>query len=489
MSLSSDLISLVLHNGLAKNKYQNSKRVVLDQSPEARPHGAIFLTRTKQALTEARGFIATSEEAVLANQACSHWTPNIFRYGTYSDDRRQVVVGHSENNLKQINAFVVDADFGDHKPHYNQDLLEQFIIKKKDLFDPEIWPTAILETPHGYQVYYVLWKSVFVSKKGTRYPAVEAAKTVSEQLRQSVLKNLPQVDVGCNHFGFFRLPSDDMVRFFEPSLTLDFATLLDWAMEIKLKMTGVTKPSTHDHQVDQPWFSALSRASVVRGDGDLGRNNTLLTLLLATYSSGWDQNRAYDFADEWNSRQPDPLRDTEVRRILKSAFSGNYQGASKAYIQRLMDRWAPEVRPFARTARQNWVKFRKPRHIRKYSHVSEWAQDLVKYVDRLGARSTSLQLTTADIREALHISRDSLNKALDYVAIHGLLRVQRTRGRNGGILLITMMMAGRQIETRRANQSQDWQDFLGLEQGESNVLSVTPGNRPTIVLPGRLMDG
>jgi len=55
--------------------------------------------------------------------------------------------------------------------------------------------------------------------------------------------------------------------------------------------------------------------------------------------------------------------------------------------------------------------------------------------------------------------------------------------------LITMMMAGRQIETRHASQSQDWQEFLGLEQGESNVLSVTPENRPTIVLPGRLMDG
>lgn len=462
MSLSKDLIKLIMHDGLAPAKFKNSKLVVLDQTPEARPHGAVFLTRTKQNLSEARGFIATSQEAVIENLKCSHWTPNIFRYGTYSDDRRKTIVGHTETNLKQINTLVVDADFGNHKPKYSEDMLENFIVKKKDLFDPEIWPTAILETPHGYQAYYVLWKPVFIANKGNRYPAIEAAKTVSEQLRQSVLKKLPQVDVGCNHLGFFRMPSDDMIKFFEPSLTLDFSMLLDWAKDIEAKKAAVIKPGSGPKQTEQPWFNALVQATVVRGDGDLGRNNTLLTMLLACYSSGWGKDRAYDLADEWNSKQPEPLRDTEVRGILRSAYSGKYQGASKTYIQLLMNRWAPEVRAFAHVGRQNWVKFAKPRHMREYSHVSEWAQDLVKYIQRLGARSTSLSLKTADIRAALKISRDSLNKTLDYVAEHGLLRVQRTRGRNGGLVLITMMMAGRQIEAGHSKQAQAWADFLAM---------------------------
>lgn len=462
MSLSKDLIELILHDGLAQAKYKNSKLVVLDQTLEVRPHGAVFLTRTKQNLSEARGFIATSQEAVIDNMGCSHWTPNIFRYGTYSDDVRKTIVGHSEKNLKQINTLVVDADFGDHKPRYSEAMLENFIIKKKDLFDPEIWPTAILETPHGYQAYYVLWKPVFIAKKGTRYPAIEAAKTVSEQLRQSVLKKLPQVDVGCNDLGFFRMPSDDTIKFYEPSLTADFSMLLDWAKDIENKKAAVIKPGSGPKQVDQPWFNALVHATVVHGDGDLGRNNTLLTMLLACYSSGWGQDRAYDLADEWNSKQPEPMRDREVRGILRSAYSGKYQGASKAYIELLMKRWAPEVRPFAHAGRQNWVKFAKPRHMREYSHVSEWVQDLVKYIHRLGARSTSLALKTADIREALKISRDSLNKTLDYVSEHGLLRVQRNRGRNGGLVLITMMMAGRQIEAGHSKQAQDWADFLAM---------------------------
>ncbi|WP_243681517.1 hypothetical protein [Lacticaseibacillus manihotivorans] len=136
MSLSKDLIKLIMHDGLAPAKFKNSKLVVLDQTPEARPHGAVFLTRTKQNLSEARGFIATSQEAVIENLNCSHWTPNIFRYGTYSDDRRKTIVGHTETNLKQINTFVVDADFGDHKPKYSEDMLENFIVKKKRLVRP-----------------------------------------------------------------------------------------------------------------------------------------------------------------------------------------------------------------------------------------------------------------------------------------------------------------------------------------------------------------
>ena len=44
-----------------------------------------------------RGMVITSEEAILENEKkLTHWTPNTYRFGTYADDYRTVVKGHSE---------------------------------------------------------------------------------------------------------------------------------------------------------------------------------------------------------------------------------------------------------------------------------------------------------------------------------------------------------------------------------------------------------
>ncbi|MEG7762943.1 plasmid replication protein, partial [Listeria monocytogenes] len=76
--------------------------------------GVQFVVREKSHLQTSRGvrgFIVTSQEALIAEaDRISHWTPNTYRVGTYSDRNRKYIKGHEEKNLQQINTFVIDID-------------------------------------------------------------------------------------------------------------------------------------------------------------------------------------------------------------------------------------------------------------------------------------------------------------------------------------------------------------------------------------------
>ena len=282
---------------------------------------------------------------------------------------------------------------------------------------------------------------------------------VSEAIRTAVTKQLPQVDPGANHFGFFRKPNEQNVCFFEPSLVHNFGNLLEWAK--RLQSTEGERERVHFRikQVNQPWFAALTRAQVARGNGMLGRNNTLLTLCLAGYSSGWTERNAYDYADQWNYGQRSPLNDHEVQRIVHSAFSGKYQGANRHYIAELIAAYAPDTsKP---TGNQIWRKHAKPREKRQYSHLQEWSEDLVKYVTTKSHQGkNSLHTTTRELRVQLGISSQMLTRLLHYVEEFSLLKVIRKFGRNGGLILETLKTVGRTVQKNKQEIGNAWRIFL-----------------------------
>ncbi|UDK94798.1 hypothetical protein EYB33_00040 (plasmid) [Lysinibacillus sphaericus] len=90
--------------------------------------------------------------------------------------------------------------------------------------------------------------------------------------------------------------------------------------------------------IDSEWFQALIKAVDIRGQkGQIGRNNALFTLALVCYSEGWDKSRTYDFLDEHNYRLLNPLNGSTINSIINSAYSGKYKGASKEYIEALLE--------------------------------------------------------------------------------------------------------------------------------------------------------
>ena len=105
-----NIYSLILKDGLRNNKFKNSHLKLVSSADEGK-RGAIFAYRSKSNMVKARGLVLTSLEAVLENQDnFTHWTPNVYRYGTYADSNKSYTKGHSEKNLSQINTFFIDFD-------------------------------------------------------------------------------------------------------------------------------------------------------------------------------------------------------------------------------------------------------------------------------------------------------------------------------------------------------------------------------------------
>lgn len=73
-------------------------------------------------------------------------------------------------------------------------------------------PTLILESDHGYQVYFVLKTPGYVTKK-SNFKVIDVAK-ISKQFVYSWLK-IVRVDLGCNHFGIARFPQENNIVFKE----------------------------------------------------------------------------------------------------------------------------------------------------------------------------------------------------------------------------------------------------------------------------------
>ncbi|WP_125582674.1 primase C-terminal domain-containing protein [Lacticaseibacillus suibinensis] len=441
-----DAIKTILGETLSTRRY---KRSALVADGMARKSGAVFVCWSKDLLRAAQGVVMTSQEAVLDADGASHWTPNVFRYGTY--ERRGAkfgtIRGHVEKNLKAITTFVVDVDYpAGEKPDYADFDSSCFTIRHGAvLFEP----TYILSTPHGYQAYYVMAAPVWIRRSGDgRYPALASAKHVSQAIRAAVAAQNPYTDTGANDFGFFRLPlSDNLVEVDEDARPA-FAVLQAWSMSVEGQQQ--TKPTKLvSDQVHTQWFEALTQAQVPCAQGSgYGRNNTLLTLCLAQYASGVSEAEAFDYADQWSSFQRQPLRDSEVRAIVRSAYSGRYQGANMSYVRELCERYVPGT--VIKSGAQAWSHFRKPRAQRQYSHQQEWAQDLLRLAERstdrvLGhARFTYLQL-----QQALGISRQSLVRLLNALAKRAQMSIRRVRGRNGGVYLATARMIAKYVQSEK----------------------------------------
>lgn len=441
-----DAIKTILGETLSTRRY---KRSALVPDGMARKSGAVFVCWSKDLLRAAQGVVMTSQEAVLDADGASHWTPNVFRYGTY--ERRGAkfgtIRGHVEKNLKAITTFVVDVDYpAGEKPDYADFDSSCFTIRHGAvLFEP----TYILSTPHGYQAYYVMAAPVWIRRSGDgRYPALASAKHVSQAIRAAVAAQNPYTDTGANDFGFFRLPlSDNLVEVDEDARPA-FAVLQAWSMSVEGQQQ--TKPTKLvSDQVHTQWFEALTQAQVPCAQGSgYGRNNTLLTLCLAQYASGVSEAEAFDYADQWSSFQRQPLRDSEVRAIVRSAYSGRYQGANMSYVWELCERYVPGT--VIKSGAQAWSHFRKPRAQRQYSHQQEWAQDLLRLAERstdrvLGhARFTYLQL-----QQALGISRQSLVRLLNALAKRAQMSIRRVRGRNGGVYLATARMIAKYVQSEK----------------------------------------
>ncbi|EJQ35993.1 hypothetical protein IEE_05513 [Bacillus cereus BAG5X1-1] len=429
-------IELILHKGLRKYKPKNSNaglRVINAQEPfeqkvlngKKNKKGSIFITRKKEDLSApfgTRGVVLASEEAVLDHVGqASHWTPNVFNYGTYSQNGLRTIVGHTEKNLQQINCFVIDMD--------TQSFPMTAIIDVA-LNEGFGVPTMILKTTKGYQVYYVLDKAAYVTHN-KNYISIKSAKRISQNLREMFDENLPQVDLTCNHFGFFRMPSEEnLLMFFEENV-YSFKELQEWSKRqddnkgkeffaSPGKNNVIESPFSKNAPVEQPkqidelWFKqVMNCTNVAPKQTKAGRNNAIFTLSLACFQSEVSIKSTLDMMDQFNSNLEQPLEHSEVRGIVMSAYSGKYQAAHKDYIDRLLQTYATPGQASAfRSPAAFWKKHKKQREDRVRSHWHEWEADIIAFLSMNSKNKPVLYFTQLELCEALSIPRSTLNTVL-----------------------------------------------------------------------------
>lgn len=427
------LYRLCLKDGLMRYKFKNSKEKNILDLEEVK--GSIFVYRSKEDMVLSKGVVLTSEEALKENRnTISHWTPNIYCYGTYIDNSRKITKGHFERNLKQINTFYIDFD--------TNDINECDILSVS--YELGFMPTIIIKTKRGYQAYYVLKSPVYVTKH-TDYKAVDVAKKISVNIRSYFHRqNLP-VDRMCNHFGIARFPKKENVVYFDKNNVYSFSSWLDWSIKEDDRLGNIKKElyvisgSKGIKQINEKWFSLLLNAdSKLKGHKNLlGRNNVLFTLALACYSSGLTEAECTEKLQIFNDKLEEALKEKEYIKIIASAYSSKYTGANRDYILMLCRTWIDEnLTSKDLFTYQVWTKFKKKRTERKRSHYEEWEKDVLNYLQK--KEDVYIEIKKKDIVENLNIPKRSLDIVLNNLKIKNIIFYKATAGRLGGVKIALM---------------------------------------------------
>lgn len=430
---------LILKDGLRNYKFRNSHLKPVSSVEEGK-RGAIFTYRSKAHMIKARGLVLTSMEAIKENQdGFTHWTPNVYRFGSYSDSRRQITRGHAEENLRQINTFVIDFDLSSDDVMTSGDILTAAL-------DLGFMPTLILKSDKGYQAYFVLSEPAYVTAH-SQFKVVKVAKAISQNLRNYFGQTLP-VDMTCNHFGICRIPRTDNIEFFDEEYTYSFQEWLNWSM----KQSDLPFPSKKPNltvisgtegakQTDEPWYKMLMNESNIKGTKDLmGRNSVLFTLALANFSSGVSQGDCEVVLNEFSLRLDEPVTTGELLKIIASAYSGKYEAASRDYIMLLCRAWVnKDLKSADLFTKQRWYKFKKKRADRKNSHLYEWKADVMAYLeDFYQSEDPFIQTTKKALREALSIPERSLDRVLKSLKADQKIFFTIKSGRGGGIRIASV---------------------------------------------------
>lgn len=428
----------ILGSGLREFKYLNSHLKPVGHKEEMK--GSIFGFREKEALKVGRGVILTSIEAMNDNtDSFTHWTPNVYRYGK-KREFGGIVEGYNEKNLRQINTFVIDID--SKSVNWSEILLLGL--------EMGFMPTMILETPKGYQVYHVLSRPAFVTSK-TNYKVIDVAKKISRNLKKAYALKF-KVDMGCNDFGIARVPRKDNVLFFDQDYRYSFGEWLNWSLkqsdslleEAKEPKMRLVRKSDRSRQIDEPWFDMLLHRGQIRGQkGVLGRNNAILTLALAFFSSGKEKENCEFNLYQFNGRLSQPLREVEVKRIIDSAYSGKYKAAQRAYITQLIQTWVDSSLTEAElfTSKTGWYKFARPREERTNSHFKEREADLLAYLrKKCTVDKPYLTCTSKEMAEDLGMSLSTFKTIKKRLVKSNKIKATTTLGRNGSTTLVLLAL-------------------------------------------------
>lgn len=444
---------------------------------KANKRGISFLVRKKEHFTldGVKGFVCGSQQAIQLNaNGSTHWTPNLYCYGEYTDSSRKYIKGFEESNLRQINTFVIDIDSKNYSPG-------EIILHAIDTELGE--PTLIVESNKGYHVYYVLDHPIYITNN-SNFKSLKVAKRISNNLKNCFEKL--GADIGCNDFVFFRIPNQKNIVWFNEYKIYSLPYFINWSQQFddslgktfKLLIGGKSSISNSE------WISDLLENEQIRGcKGQYGRNNIIFTLALSCMEDGKNENECFDIIDQFNSNLIYPIPIKEINNIIRSAYSGKYSGKSDRYVKEFYELYTNKEYKIELNRKQ-WYKFKRPRDERKNSHYREWEHDIVKYLNlNIGDRQF-IQLSQNQLCEQIGISRSSLNELIKQSKV--IIKRSLGKGRQAitqwSTVTILYRYAIKILKEIHDNYSKYLQQYI------TDVIESSEPNEAIIILSNYLMD-
>lgn len=319
---------------------------------------------------------------------------------------------------------MIDIDLKGHKDSVTR---EDILLTCVDYLG--FMPFLILVTPNGYHVYFLLDKPLFITNKND-FKGLKVAKRIANNLTRALGDELEGVDLECNPFGFFRVPTNENIIHMSEN-TYSLAQFMSWsqAYEDDNKCTlSLVKSQNTGKQIDEEWFKVIINNRDITKGYELGRNNTVLTLSLACYQSNLSQSECYDMMDQFNTYLDTPLKDSEIRKTVKSAYSGKYQAAAPCYINKLMQIWG-DGSEYKASYQRVFKHVKRERTERVRSHYDEWEQNVIDYIEaELDYSEPFIWRTQKELCEAIGIPSSTLNVLIKQST--KLIKVVSGKGRN-----------------------------------------------------------
>lgn len=390
----------------------------------------------KDEMQQGKGTVFHSEAELLeVAPRLSHFTCNPYIKGGYSLQNLDMVWGHAEKNLVQINTFYINIDS-------HETASEDLITACEDTVGFQ--PTIVLQTPKGYQLYFVLDNPAFVGKKRK---VIDVAKRISQALREALAEQVPAIDFGCNNFGISRIPSVENLVYFQPENVVNFELLKKWSMRVsndnskgkKIKTNSFTVNRGNQlRQIDDPWFKELLKCTYIKGgNGKTGRNTAIFTMALACYSSGMAYEKCLSLLTKFNNNLSTSLTTEELNTSVGNAYLGKYKAASKTYILKLSSDWiSPNLKAKDLIRPRSWYKVAKKREERKYSHIEEREEDFMNHFLKNGVQKILFEGTKKELCELINIPMTSLERLLQKLQNENKVILETRKGREGGTRII-----------------------------------------------------
>ncbi|MCM3032905.1 primase C-terminal domain-containing protein [Niallia sp. MER 6] len=438
-----EVIQFMTHSSLKLYKKVGSKaplhkRTKYEQSLKGEDKkGIVFVSSSKEELTNGVGHIVTSYETLYQQKnSLTHWTPNTFRGGSYYDFKNRVIKGHTRDNLKQINVIGFDIDTKE------IDLYALF-LGCDELGLPR--PNVLLETPKGFQGFFVL-ETPFYINKNNDFKALRVAEQVASNVLESLKKYVP-VDTNCTPFGFYRIPNDFNLIYFDDK-PANTSLLISWSKQYEEEKRRSTfkvvfANGTGTCQTSTEWYSALlNNKEIQKGFHGSSRNNALFTLAVANFASGISYEDAYDTLDQFNSNLSVPLSVREFERTVKSAYSGRYNAPKRTYVEGLLEMWTDGSVKYQ--GREGWYKFKKSREERVRSHYQEWEDDISLFLDKhISPEKPFFEGSLRVLSETINIPLSTLKEVLKRSS--KLVKKTIGRGRSAITMITTKAMLFRNL--------------------------------------------